>query len=185
MRKYHRLLSFSVMSLCSFMGCAGEHSKVEPGIDVLSGKQQEGDHPDSSNSKPNLAKADKVPVALLGSWRPIGIESDGETVAVPSNVFPNDIFRENHRITFGPSNEAVEIDLCFDETVDPKWIDQTFRGGKIGPWIAKGIYKLEGDILTICYGGPDVARPTEFSTKAGDGRSLQVFKREARAVRED
>jgi len=47
----------------------------------------------------------------------------------------------------------------------------------MGPWIAKGIYKQEGDTLTICYGGPKVTRPTEFTTHPGDGRQMCILKR--------
>jgi hypothetical protein len=49
----------------------------------------------------------------------------------------------------------------------------------MGPWISKGIYKLEGDTLTIYSGDPKVSRPTDFTTAPGDGRMVVVFKRVA------
>ncbi len=86
-------------------------------------------------------------------------------------------FEGNNLITVGPGNVRVEIEYRLDPTKSPKQIDQRFTGGTIGPWIARGIYKLEGETLTICYGGPNVARPTEFTAKPGDGRTMRVHKR--------
>jgi len=59
-----------------------------------------------------------------------------------------------------PSKKPKEIDLIDDkETV-------------------KGIYSLDGDTLKFCLakGGND--RPTDFTTKKGDGRGLFVLKRD-------
>jgi uncharacterized protein (TIGR03067 family) len=40
-----------------------------------------------------------------------------------------------------------------------------------------GIYKLDGDNLTICLGEPEEARPAEFESKAGSRRVLIVLTR--------
>lgn len=37
------------------------------------------------------------------------------------------------------------------------------RGGSGGGKALRGIYRLKGDILTICYGGPDGERPKTFA----------------------
>jgi len=44
-----------------------------------------------------------------------------------------------------------------------------------GDHVVPGIYKLEGDTLTICT--DEDGRPTEFTANAGSGRQLMVLKR--------
>jgi uncharacterized protein (TIGR03067 family) len=64
--------------------------------------------------------------------------------------------------------------IKIDGSKDPKWIDLTFpRGtGTASP----GIYKLEGDMLTICRVLAGKERPKEFKS-AEVGSNLVVYKR--------
>ena len=70
-----------------------------------------------------------------------------------------------------------------DATKTPKWID-FWRVGwgdhSIPTWDRyEGVYVLDGDSLTICESPFGAARPTAFSAKPGDGRTLTVLKRVA------
>ena len=48
----------------------------------------------------------------------------------------------------------------------------------LGDKVLRGIYKLDGDKLMICYAyDPDLPRPTEFKTKAGERGYLYVLER--------
>jgi uncharacterized protein (TIGR03067 family) len=49
--------------------------------------------------------------------------------------------------------------------------------GRFAGKSVKGIYKLDGDELTISFAPPGEPRPTEFETKDKPGRLLHVWKR--------
>jgi uncharacterized protein (TIGR03067 family) len=134
---------------------------------------QRTDFPESSLTPAHEAAAKE----LQGTWKVTEIHTAlGSSAVEEGRIIPY-TFEGNKLITVGPANTKVEIEYRLDPTKSPKQIDQRFTGGRIGPWIAKGIYKVEGDTLTICYGDPNVARPTEFITSPGDGRKMRVHKR--------
>jgi uncharacterized protein (TIGR03067 family) len=65
-----------------------------------------------------------------------------------------------------------------DETKTLKTIDMTIVAGKEKGKVYHGIYRLDGDMYTICRNfEPNKDRPTEFATKADSGLMLVVWKR--------
>jgi uncharacterized protein (TIGR03067 family) len=66
------------------------------------------------------------------------------------------------------------LDFWLDPKADPPAID--FKSPKGGDkFTIRGIYKLEKDKLTICFGIENSARPTEF--KPGKDNSVMVLER--------
>jgi uncharacterized protein (TIGR03067 family) len=61
----------------------------------------------------------------------------------------------------------------------PAAIDFEHTEGALKKKVWKGIYKLDGDTLTICDNAPDLkkGRPTAFEAKSGSGHVLITFKR--------
>jgi uncharacterized protein (TIGR03067 family) len=65
-----------------------------------------------------------------------------------------------------------------DPTQNPMTIDVTFTEGDLKGKTSLGIYKIEGDLLTICRSAPDQARPTEFASLPGSGHTPMSYQRE-------
>ena len=64
-----------------------------------------------------------------------------------------------------------------DPGKSPAHLDFTYEDGPAKGTTLKGVYKFEGDTLTVCFGGFGKDRPTEFASKAGSGTILIVQKR--------
>lgn len=111
---------------------------------------------------------------LRGTWWLVEEIDDGKQM-------PAEEAKKN-KLTFDIAGRwKVEIDgkvvgegtARLDPTKEPKTIDYTFTSG--AKFLA--IYELNGDLFRHC-GVLKGARPTEFSSKAGSGQILTVFRRD-------
>jgi uncharacterized protein (TIGR03067 family) len=112
---------------------------------------------------------------LQGEWTLVSVEVRGkkrpDTVnAVSKLTISGNQWVVTYRDFASNARATIEI----DPSKDPKTIDFTFRGAEEP---VRGIYKLEGDTLTVCrnatVGG---ARPKEFKTTQ-EMDDLAVWKR--------
>ena len=62
-----------------------------------------------------------------------------------------------------------------DPAKSPRTIDYHMTGGPTSGAIQRGIYLFAGDTVRFCFGAPGAARPSEFKTVAGDGRTLSSW----------
>jgi uncharacterized protein (TIGR03067 family) len=100
---------------------------------------------------------------LRGTWS-VDVPVGGDTVKGQFAIYGDESFEIN--LGGNHVNGARKI----DPTKNPKEITLTPDGANKS---LLGIYKLEGDTLTLCFGEK---RPTEF--KAKEGAMLWVLKRE-------
>ena len=59
----------------------------------------------------------------------------------------------------------------------PKAIDYAMTDGPTKGKTQLGIYELDGDTVKFCFAAPGKERPKDFTTAAGSGRTLSVWKR--------
>jgi uncharacterized protein (TIGR03067 family) len=113
-----------------------------------------------------------------GTWRVTSFVSDG-TGAPPEVVGKMSRVVEGDHVVWkrdGTSFAGTIVEL--DPAAEPKAIDVIPDGGKLKGQRVLGIYRLDGDTLTICMSGPDQGRPGEFAAGKGSGRTLMTFRRE-------
>lgn len=143
--------------------------------------------------------------ALRGRWKAVSCEIDGErlpredvedwALAFKGSQLwrrPNGV--ETLRDPFDPQAKPTVLDksllpmeFALDPGTEPKELNveigwsgvqaQTPRGLRRAgePIYQKSIYRLDGDKLTVCWGGE--SRPKGFAAKRGDGTMLIVYER--------
>jgi uncharacterized protein (TIGR03067 family) len=112
---------------------------------------------------------------LQGEWTLVSTEVGGKKRPDTENARSKLTISENQWVvTYRDFRSNARSTIEIDPSKDPKTIDLTLRGEELP---ARGIYKLEGDSLTVCYnatvGGE---RPREFKSTQEMG-VLVVLKR--------
>ncbi|WP_406693616.1 TIGR03067 domain-containing protein [Singulisphaera sp. Ch08] len=113
---------------------------------------------------------------IQGVWNLVSTESDGQVVASESLKGRDArMVLEDDRVIMKMGEKSAFLGTFkLDPSRTPRWYDRTYSDGTP----RRGIYRLEGDSLTICLAGLGKDRPTAFGTKQGDGLSLLVYQRE-------
>jgi uncharacterized protein (TIGR03067 family) len=79
-----------------------------------------------------------------------------------------------HTTTYFGRQVFLNAEYTTDPMQSPKTIDLNAKGQT-----QLGIYEVAGDIFRICFSSPGKPRPTDFSTRPGDGRTSAEWKRAA------
>lgn len=106
-----------------------------------------------------------------GNWTVESYDTNGKKVP--------DETAKKWKLTVTDKNWALERG---DQTnrgtlkLDPSKNPAQFEAARDGSGDAVlGIYEINGDTLTMCWGGPDNGRPTAF--KGGEGKTLVIYKK--------
>jgi uncharacterized protein (TIGR03067 family) len=73
-------------------------------------------------------------------------------------------------VKFGPQI-VLKARYAVDRSHTPMTMDYVLADGRL----QHGVWALEGNRLTTCFGAPGQPRPWEFASIAGDGRTLTVW----------
>jgi uncharacterized protein (TIGR03067 family) len=114
---------------------------------------------------------------LQGTWTATQAQRDGRAAA--------DVV--GHRLTFTGNRFEIRSKggkplysgtVRVDPSAQPAAIDFEHKAGALEGKAWKGIYALEGDMLTICDNAPNLGkgRPAAFAAKSGSGYVLIAFK---------
>lgn len=114
---------------------------------------------------------------LIGAWRVERWSEAGRAVG-NADRYPR-ITIEPEAIVLRADDEEVELGsmkYALDPTATPKHIDSVYQRDPGGATVQLGIYKLEGDTLTMCTAPSGEPRPEDFDDSYG---TLLVMTREA------
>jgi len=112
---------------------------------------------------------------IQGTWWVVGLESGGKQQSDKGSKGNSFVFSKvkgvNTAVLIERAYPPVEFTYALDPAKTPREINLTTKGNR-----ALGIYKLDGDDLTICMsmGG---SRPSEFATRAGGDTETFTLKR--------
>lgn len=113
-----------------------------------------------------------------GVWRSVSFRREGkETAEAVVRSITREV--EGDRVVWRRDGKSFSgSTIVLDPKADPKTIDVHADGGPGRDKVVRGLYKLEGDRLTLCTADPDQPRPAAFRAEPGDRWTLMVFDRE-------
>jgi RNA polymerase sigma-70 factor (ECF subfamily) len=106
---------------------------------------------------------------IQGTWVPTSDERGQPDVARGPKIVV-----ELEEVSFLVKDRRDTWRYGIDPRAEPRWID-LMQGNQI----RQGIYKLEGDTLTLCLAPPGEKRPAEFTGAAEKRYTFAVYRREA------
>ncbi len=112
-----------------------------------------------------------------GSWRVISFERDGKQT--PTEIIDSieRIVEGDHVVWKRNGKSFAGTTMKLNPKAEPSTIDLAPDGGPDREKVVRGIYKFEGDTLTICTSDADKPRPKEFKAASGSGWTLIKFRK--------
>ena len=110
-----------------------------------------------------------------GAWIATSSVFDGQPASPDLVRSIKRIVTDDHVVWERDGKRFAGTTIALDPSRDPKTIDVIPDGGPNRGERVLGVYKLDGDTLTICMASPGQPRPKEFKAERGSGCSLRTF----------
>ena len=115
---------------------------------------------------------------LQGEWSMASGFADGQPMPEPMIKQMKRICKGDETTTLMAGQLYFKAKITIDPSKSPKTIDYEMTEGFTKGKRQLGIYEVDGDSFKSCFAKPGAERPTDFTSKPGDGRTLSVWKRE-------
>src|SRR5579862_7003132 len=116
-----------------------------------------------------------------GNWKVVSIKESDKEKNPPDDFVKGLAVNVTGNVMKITTNKGKEVVVTFNLKLDPakkpKAIDMTISDGPDKGKVEPGIYKFEGDKLTLCTEDQGKERPTTFATKEGTTISLIVLQK--------
>ena len=119
---------------------------------------------------------------LQGEWSMVSGSADGQPMPEETRKQMKRVCKGDETTTTMGGQMFLKAKITLDPSKKPKTIDYQMTDGFTKGKKQLGIYEVDGDTFKSCFGKPDAERPTDFTSKPGDGRTLSVWKREKSAA---
>jgi RNA polymerase sigma-70 factor (ECF subfamily) len=159
---------------------------VQEPVEAKNPARREGDiakpviAPDKSEDQKPSPEEDLIAQELKklsGKWQLLALMVNGENLLAKEEPRERPMVIKDGKLSNeGEGKNRLEAVLKLSPNRELRQIDFIFTTGEVRGKITSGIYKLEGDFLTICTS--DANRPNEFTSKPGSGNHLLIYKRQ-------
>ena len=119
---------------------------------------------------------------LQGEWSMVSGSADGQPMPDQQLKQMKRVCKGDETTTMMGGRIFIKAKITIDPSKKPKTIDYQMTDGFTKGKTQFGIYEVDGDTFKSCFGKPGAERPADFTSKAGDGRTLSVWKREKPAA---
>ena len=131
----------------------------------------------------NDNEAMKQALALLqGEWTMVSGSADGQPMPDQMRAQMKRVCKGDEATTTMAGQVFIKAKITIDPAKKPKTIDYLMTDGFTKGKTQLGIYEIDGDIFRSCFAKPGGERPSDFTSKPGDGRTLSVWKRQKPAA---
>jgi uncharacterized protein (TIGR03067 family) len=117
------------------------------------------------------------PTEFEGEWQMISGVINGAAMDDATVKWVKRITRGNQTSVVAGPQTMLKVEFTYDPSTSPQTLEYLNLHGASKGKRQEGIYRFEGGVLTVCTSAPGGTRPNEFTSVAGDGRSLTVWKR--------